>query len=579
MMNKNNRGIDQLKKIARHSGLLSLLDRIGLYQSVVERLKWLASSTERKNWRLTNQDYQACRAQFQRIAQVIPAGKPGKVVLSISSFPTVWGWKLEGVLALALRLRNFSPHMVELRSSSWGRRYHQLLGQHHFVNFYKILAHVPAVQPTAELVEFKHSQPTVRDLLGLTYRQIDIGRIALSNLLNRHKFARFDLARPETKTEVYADLLQIQRNVIAAERLLDQIQPTLALVLEKGLSPAAEIVGACLARGTPVVQYVNAQESNRFVLKRFTLENRHQHPFSLSASTWHKVKQMPWSPAREIELMQDLAYGYQSGTWFNRKFLHQNKQIKSAATVRRQLGLNPTKKTAVVFSHVLWDATFFYGEGLFDDYETWLLQTVRAACANRQVNWVIKLHPDLVWKLKYENYTGELRDVIALRSEVGQLPEHVKLVMPSTDISTYSFFAVTDYCLTVRGTIGIEMACHGVPVLTAGTGRYSGLGFTLDSSSPAEYLQRLTCIQEIPPMAPKQIELARRFAYVLFKLRPWLLNSFETTKMSIEQTGHPLDHNLVSHVETSAAFAAAPDIKRFSDWIMLDQIDYLNTEL
>ena len=276
--------------------------------------------------------------------------------------------------------------------------------------------------------------------------------------------------------------------------------------------------------------------------------------------------------------MQDFSESYKSGTWFNRKFLHQSKQIKSAEEVRKQLGLDPSKKTAVIFSHVLWDATFFYGEGLFEDYETWLLQTVRAACANPGVNWVIKLHPDLVWKLKLEGYTGELRDIMAMRSAVGTLPEHVKLVPPDTDISTYSFFEITDYCLTVRGTIGIEMACYGVPVLTAGTGRYSGLGFTIDSSSAEEYLQRLAHIETLPPMSREQIELARRFAYALFNLRPWPMRSFEVVKMPIEKTGHPLDHNLVPHVSNFMEFATAPDMRRFADWVVLEKVDYLQTD-
>ncbi|MGH7478313.1 MAG: hypothetical protein ACREJ8_01835, partial [Candidatus Methylomirabilales bacterium] len=252
--------------------------------------------------------------------------------------------------------------------------------------------------------------------------------------------------------------------------------------------------------------------------------------------------------------------------------------IKSAEEVRKQLGLDPVKKTAVIFSHVLWDATFFYGRGLFDDYETWLLETVNVACANPRVNWVIKLHPDLVWKLKYEGYTGELRDIIAVRSAVGRLPDHVKLVPPDTDINTFSFFEITDCCVTVRGTIGIEMACYGVPVITAGTGRYAGMGFTIDSSSAQQYRERLARIEESPPMSREQRELARRFAYALFKLRPWSMRSFEWIKMPMEKTTHPLGDDLVPHVEDYSQFAQAEDMRRFADWVASDETDYLESD-
>ena len=41
--------------------------------------------------------------------------------------------------------------------------------------------------------------------------------------------------------------------------------------------------------------------------------------------------------------------------------------------------LDPERKTAAIFSHILYDATFFYGESLFADYEEWLVEAVRAA--------------------------------------------------------------------------------------------------------------------------------------------------------------------------------------------------------
>jgi hypothetical protein len=183
-----------------------------------------------------------------------------------------------------------------------------------------------------------------------------------------------------------------------------------------------------------------------------------------------------------------------------------------------------------------------------------------------------------VWKLKYEGYTGELRDTIAIRSSVGSLPEHVKLVMPDTDISSWSFFSITDYCITVRGTIGIEMACHGVPVLTAGTGRYSGLGFTVDSESQNEYLARLANIHSTPPLSPKQVELARRFAYALFRRRPWKATSFQIVKMEVNATGHPLDQNVHLALRDMQGFRKAADLQSFSDWVESDQVDYLSDE-
>jgi hypothetical protein len=188
------------------------------------------------------------------------------------------------------------------------------------------------------------------------------------------------------------------------------------------------------------------------------------------------------------------------------------------------------------------------------------------------------LHPDLVWKLKYEGYTGELRDLIAIRGSIGVLPDHVRLVLPDTDISSYSFFSITDYCLTVRGTIGIEMSCHGIPVITAGTGRYSGLGFTIDSDTAGQYLARLADIASIPPMSPEQVHLARKFAYTLFKGRLWPMRSFEMTKMPIEETGHPLDHDVVPRLHSHRQLEVAIDLQDLVKWINSSDPDYLHSD-
>jgi hypothetical protein len=556
----------------------SLAERLGVAAALLRlrgALRRRLSRRYRAHEAAIQGDYESCQEAFRQVSRGAPPGDPGRPALFICSLTTVFGRKLEGVLSLAARLAGLAPQFVELGHDPWGARYHSLFGTAPHPNFRWFRARVRATPSTGEIRDFARSGPTVPDLLRLSYRRVDIGRIALSNVLNRHKFRRFDLQEPRTLREVEGELLQVQWNVHTAEEMLDRLRPEMLLLLEKGLSPAAELVGAALARGTPVVQYVGSQRTGCYVLKRFRYEGRHQHPFSLSAESWSRARSMPWGPDRDARLMRDLTESYASGTWFDRKYLHQGKRIKPPERVREQLGLDPSRKTAAVFSHVLWDATFFYGEGLFDDYETWLLETLKAACANERLNWVVKLHPDLVWKLRHEGHSGELRDLVAMRGAVGALPGHVKLVLPDTDISTYSFFGITDYCVTVRGTVGIEMACHGVPVVTAGTGRYSGLGFTVDSSSTEEYLAKLAALENEPPLGPQRTELARRFAYTLFTLRPWHLRSFETTKLGVEDVTHPLAANLVPRVASFQELAAADETVRLVAWLGTGESDYL----
>ena len=552
---------------------LRALKRIPGYGVAADYARRLRYPAARKTARILRGDIDACETALRRISSQIPSGDPRRPVWMICSMQTVLGLKLEGVMAMAVRHCGVDPVAVYADTNPWPQRYHRLFGIRRSVPFYQYLDQT-APESVKEL-EPRGSTFSSSELVDLTYRGVDVGRIALSNLLYRRKFSRIDLQNPATTAELRGELREVARRVRAAERMLLEHRPSLAMVLEKGLSPSAEIFGVCIAAGIDVVQYSGSQNLNDFVLRRFARRNRQDHPFSLDAQTWAAVKEMPWDAALESDVMRMLEHSYRTGSWFKRKYLHQAKRIEDPAASRAALGLDPRKKTAVIFSHVLWDATFFYGRGLFEDYETWLIETVRAACANPSLNWVVKLHPDLVWKLKYEGFTGELRDIVAVHAAVGTLPPHVVIVPPDTTLSTFSFFAIADYCITVRGTIGIEMACHGVPVITAGTGRYSGLGFTVDSESRQEYLARLSRLSEQPRMDEASITLARRFAHALFHLRPWPLRSFEVIHGTIDEVGHPLVQNIVPRVSTAEEFAAAEDVRSLCAWLDSRSADYM----
>jgi hypothetical protein len=249
---------------------------------------------------------------------------------------------------------------------------------------------------------------------------------------------------------------------------------------------------------------------------------------------------------------------------------------KDRSEIAEQLKLDPQKKIAVVFSHVLWDANLFFGEDLFEDYEDWFVQTVQAACKNPSVNWLIKLHPANLWKRARDNVSGELAEEVLIREKTGPLPDSVKLLYPSTDISTFSLFKMANYGITVRGTTGFELPCFGVRTLTAGTGRYSGLGFTNDSTSKEEYLSKLANILDIPAMTEEETLLARKHAYALFCLRPLEIKSFKTSFNYQKQGHHPLDHNLQLTVKSLEELEKAGDLTRWAKWAEEGKtVDYL----
>jgi hypothetical protein len=139
----------------------------------------------------------------------------------------------------------------------------------------------------------------------------------------------------------------------------------------------------------------------------------------------------------------------------------------------------------------------------------------------------------------------------------------VKLVYPQTELSTYSLFEIADYSVTVRGTVGIESSLFGVPVTTAGTGRYDRHGFTIDSSSREDYLEKLAVLDTQPRLSAKQIELAERFAFAAFFCRPLKLES-----ISLEAERDAVATWSVNvRCQTRQQWLDSPDVKRLAAWI------------
>jgi hypothetical protein len=218
----------------------------------------------------------------------------------------------------------------------------------------------------------------------------------------------------------------------------------------------------------------------------------------------------------------------------------------------------------------------FYGRDLFRDQEEWFVETVRAAAANDRANWVVKLHPANVWKRRRDSVEGELGEVAAIRERIGDLPPHVVLLEPDTEISTRSLFEVTDVGVTIRGSVGFELPCFGRPALTAGTGFYSGRGFTVDSDTREQYLAQLAAIEEVPRPTPEQVELARKHAYALFRLRQTRFTSFRSVFKPLDRIDDPYEATIEVTVRSPEEVAAADDLRRLGHWAVRSRdLDYL----
>lgn len=540
---------DALKRLSRAAGL----DRW------VSRARYAGRLVVNPHFR--QQQYTAWAEYFawRRHAAVLgpsllPKGVRPRRALIVTK-GTVHGAQIELGLIKGLERGGFAATAFTTRSLE---KFYRLAGVRSFLGWDDGV--LPQTQAAARAIVAGASG--VKDLLGVEHAGARVGKFAASTTFRTLRVGRLDWSSPITRETFAAHLASGMARAEAAHRLLERATPDLALFMGNRYTGQGELMDVCLDAGVDVLTWFDAHRSSTLMLKRYTRDNRDRHHGSIADDTWHRLCEMEWTPARQAALAREVQDAYQAGDWYSRGGTQVNKAVISADVLAARLGLDRAKKTAVIFPHIVWDATLFWGADLFDNYEDWLVETVRAACANPRLNWVIKIHPAHVAKNAMARHRGEPAELTAIRDRVGPLPPHVVVVPPDTDINTFSLFAVMDYCLTVRGTIGVEAASFGARVLTAGSGRYDRRGFTIDSDTRDEYLARIATLDQLPPPTAAERERAQRFAYGAFVLRPLPL-----TSLAIE---HAKDVEATTRIRWLASrshdLRDAPDLNAFGAW-------------
>lgn len=491
----------------------------------------------------------------------------------------IYKLKLEAVLATGLRLAGWRPLVVfRNRSCLLGRSYFKAFGIRDFI-------YLDDIRLNAE--ERKHcrrsAEAMMKDTLDLQvvkswcFQDSWIGPQMISTLSRLRFEGTPDFTDPAVRDLLTAVLPGTLEHVLRAKKLMARFPTDLAIINEANYAIFGPLVDMCISRGTSVVQFVQPWKDDAQTFKRLTVATRREHPASVDRSNLDRIVRQPWTATHE-EKLQSVFFDRYNGKWFLQARNQRNTQRCSRQQLIEKLGLDSGKKIAVVFSHVLWDANLFYGEDLFKDYGEWFVRTVAAACANPHLNWLIKVHPANVWKRAYEKVAAEYAEVVLIRRAIGDLPAHVKLIPADSDISTYSLFQSIDYGITVRGTSGMELACFGKPCITAGTGRYSGLGFTVDSPTREVYLSKLAHLHELPLMTDDEVARAKWHAYAAFILRPWSMKSIRSEFSYRNHGAHPLDHNLHLVARSIDEIRENGDLHAWAMWASGADVDFVAWE-
>lgn len=456
----------------------------------------------------------------------------------------------------AARLNGFSVTIILPEICLWQLILYKKIGANNFVFFENIFFRIIN----------KKTIPILKRLSkeNFKYKDINLKKIIFSTLLRKEKKGLIDLNN--YKSEILKKIISKSIHIINnLDFLILSRKPNYFVFEDRGYVPEGLFFEYAVNNKIDVIEFHAGHKPNLLNYKRYNNQNMIIHPFSINKKNFNQVKSQFSYMTLKKKVSKEFIDCYKKELWFSEVGTSRAKKEISKKKFVKSLNLDPKKKIACFFNHILWDATFFWGKDLFESYQDWLLQSVKIMHKKKDINWIIKCHPANVVK-NFRDNSKVFSEEQLLESHFKNLPNNIKIIPSDSPISTISILKFIDYCITVRGTIGIEAACLGIPVITAGTGRYENFGFTHNSNSKNIYLNKLKEIDKLPKLNQSKLN-ALAFAYVSFFMKQIQTDviDFKFLKNKSADLKVTLKHDFKGQ-----------DIQLIADWLESNNEDLLN---
>ena len=365
-------------------------------------------------------------------------------------------------------------------------------------------SHIGDYVDPARLAELKALAGTVtwETLPAFEYEGINVGGNIKSAILRYLKGADYTGDRELLREYAFSGLVTL----VAAKRAFTLHKPA-GIFMSHGMyvdwGPALR---AALAAGLRVTCWIGSYLHARFFF-RHPADYRNLDFHNIDDATWQKLK-APLSEAQSERLNKYLRHRYVHGQSFDVKEFKRYRG--SAEALAARFGIANGKKMWGILAHVNWDCVSDFAPMLFEDFNEWIITTLRQLEGDDSVNWLLKVHPAEAW----DNPATGVQALV--QKHFPRLPPHIRVVGYDEDVNPLDFFNLIDGAVTVYGTAGLELACLGKPVIVGGQAHYSRKGFTHDPATREAYFSLLHAVARIGPLAREQRELAMRYAYIYF---------------------------------------------------------------
>jgi hypothetical protein len=301
---------------------------------------------------------------------------------------------------------------------------------------------------------------------------------------------------PDAAPATEAFQVAVQGVAAAAERILDQVQPEIVVMLNGLFAAERTIREVALARGIRVVTYEISPRGGHLVFSQGIPAPEYD-----TTDLWLEVRDRPLTAAQESALDAQLL-GRATGATAHETYFDAPRESLD------ELDLPPDTRVISLFTNMSWDSACIDHDVAYPSMLDWMADAVRAVDAVDDAVLVIRVHPaEERWGTRERAYDG-------LVARIGDMPANVRFVGPNQALSSYALAQASDLVLTYTTTVGLEAAACGVPVAVAGATHYRGRGFTHDLLEHDDLVRVVRSVRA--PLTDEERDLARRYAFAFF---------------------------------------------------------------
>lgn len=332
----------------------------------------------------------------------------------------------------------------------------------------------------AKTEKFKILLPdNLESLKKFTYDGVNFGEIVRVSLF--HYLRRGTDDNTLIYIEIYKKFISSAIKLYNIQKaVIQDYKPDVIVVINGLFYPGALLINIAKKKNLRCITYERGYMVDRLVFSEgipavlFPVDN-----------IWSKYSMVPLTKDQNIEL----------DNYFNERILGSNSTIQlwdnpnlNLDSILLKYNICCKKKIFSLFTNILWDSAVIGCDIAFESMKEWIFETIKYFYNRNDCYLIIRIHPAEI-KIPRQETQEKIMNLIYER--FGCLPEHIVLIGPESQDSSYTILGISDYILVNTSIIGLEAACLGKEVIVVGKTHYRGKGFTRDILIKEDYFKLL----------------------------------------------------------------------------------------